>query len=64
MPELPEVETIKETLKQCVLNQKIVDVQVHYPKLIQNMDVQLFAKNSLGKPLMRLCEKENTSFFI
>lgn len=30
MPELPEVETIKETLKQCVLNQKIVDVQVHY----------------------------------
>ena len=27
MPELPEVETIKETLKQCVLNQKIIDVQ-------------------------------------
>lgn len=49
MPELPEVETIKETLKQCVLNQKIVDVQVYYSKLIQNMDVQLFAKKLIGQ---------------
>ena len=38
MPELPEVETVKEVLKKQVLNQKILDVAVNYPKMIENMD--------------------------
>ena len=32
MPELPEVETVKEVLKKQVLNQKILDVVVNYQK--------------------------------
>ena len=38
MPELPEVETVKEVLKKQILNQKILDVVVNYPKMIENMD--------------------------
>ena len=37
MPELPEVETVKEVLKKQILNQKILDVIVNYPKMIENM---------------------------
>ena len=38
MPELPEVETVKEVLKKQILNQKILDAVVNYPKMIENMD--------------------------
>ena len=42
MPELPEVETVKEVLKKQVLNQKILDVIVNYPKMIEQINVDDF----------------------
>lgn len=36
MPELPEVETVKETLKKSVLNLTINAIDIHYPKIIEN----------------------------
>lgn len=38
MPELPEVETIKETLKQLVIGKTIQSVDVYWPKIIQKPD--------------------------
>ncbi|GAB3806774.1 hypothetical protein GCM10028868_36150 [Virgibacillus kimchii] len=38
MPELPEVETIKETLKQLTLNKTMKEVIVHWPKIIKQPD--------------------------
>ena len=38
MPELPEVETVKEVLKKQKIKKKILDVIVNYPKMIENMD--------------------------
>ncbi|WP_087971884.1 DNA-formamidopyrimidine glycosylase [Oceanobacillus rekensis] len=38
MPELPEVETIKNTLKQFVLNKKIEKVEVYWPNIIKEPD--------------------------
>lgn len=38
MPELPEVETIKNTLKQLILNKKIENIIVHWPKIIKLPD--------------------------
>ena len=35
MPELPEVETVKEALKRKILNRKIVDVNVLYNNIIE-----------------------------
>ncbi len=42
MPELPEVETVKETLKRIVLNKKIQKVEVLYPKIIEYPSVEEF----------------------
>ena len=42
MPELPEVETVKETLKKQILNQKILDVVVNYPNIIEKPSVEEF----------------------
>ncbi len=44
MPELPEVETVKETLKKQILNQKILDVVVNYPNIIEKPSVEEFIK--------------------
>ena len=42
MPELPEVETVKETLKRKVLNKLIVDCNIYYNGIIENMSDSLF----------------------
>ena len=45
MPELPEVETVKETLKKQILNKKIIDVQVYYNNIIAYPKVEEFINN-------------------
>lgn len=44
MPELPEVETIKETLKNYILKKKIISIKVNYPKIIANLEVSKFTE--------------------
>jgi len=44
MPELPEVETVKETLKKQILNKVIKDVKVLYEPIIQEPNVNEFIK--------------------
>ena len=41
MPELPEVETVRRTLKNFVLNKKIISIDVLYPNIIED-DVEEF----------------------
>lgn len=49
MPELPEVETIKETLKQQILGERIADVKITLPRLIRTpKDPHLFRNRSVG----------------
>lgn len=38
MPELPEVETIRKTLKELVLNKKISDIDIYWGKIIKHPD--------------------------
>lgn len=38
MPELPEVETIKETLQQFIINKQIEDITVRWPNIIKQPD--------------------------
>jgi formamidopyrimidine-DNA glycosylase len=43
MPELPEVETIRKTLKKLVSNKQIENITVHWPKIIKNpLEVEQF----------------------
>ena len=44
MPELPEVETVKRTLKRQVLNKKIVKASVYWNNIIAFPDVKTFKK--------------------
>ena len=42
MPELPEVETVKESLKRIVLGKKILKVDVFYEPIIKNCSIEEF----------------------
>ena len=35
MPEIAEVETVRNTLKRMILNKKIIDVNIIYPKILK-----------------------------
>lgn len=59
MPELPEVETVKETLKRQVLHKKIIDVKVIYPNIIEYPTTDEFKKGLLDKQSMILKEEVN-----
>jgi len=48
MPEIAEVETVRNTLKERILNKKIKDVNIIYPKIIES-DINLFGKTLIGK---------------
>ena len=38
MPELPEVETVKNILKVDIIGKKIIDIKINYHKIIKNVD--------------------------
>lgn len=42
MPELPEVETVKETLKKKILNRTILSCQIHYPNIVASPNKEEF----------------------
>ncbi len=46
MPELPEVETVKNTLKELIINKKITNADIYYDKIIRNINVNEF-KNKI-----------------
>lgn len=48
MPEIAEVETVRNTLKKMILNKKIVDVKIIYPKIIES-DINDFTKILTGR---------------
>ncbi len=48
MPEIAEVETVRNTLKKQILNKRIVNVKVLYPKMIES-DINDFKKNLIGE---------------
>ena len=52
MPELPEVETVRKTLEQLVLNKTIEHVSVHLPRIIQQPEsVESFCTKLKGSTI-------------
>ena len=51
MPELPEVETVKNKLKKLVLNKKIVDVNIRYNNIIEYPSVDEFKKQIINQTI-------------
>ncbi len=53
MPELPEVETIKETLRELVLHKEIQSVSVFWPKIIKHpVEVEQFSDALMGQTIL------------
>ncbi|WP_026563350.1 DNA-formamidopyrimidine glycosylase [Bacillus sp. UNC41MFS5] len=53
MPELPEVETVRKTLKKLVVNKTIKDITVYWPKIIKNpLEVEQFVDALIGETIM------------
>ena len=52
MPELPEVETVKNSLKKLVLNKKIVNINIKYSKIIEYPDTSSFKKNIINETII------------
>ena len=51
MPEIAEVETVRNTLKRLILNKKIVDVKIIYPKIIES-NISDFRKILQGRQII------------
>lgn len=51
MPELPEVETVKEALKKQILNSKIIDVSINHENIIEFPTVELFKRQIKGQQI-------------
>lgn len=52
MPELPEVETVKNTLKNLVLNKKITGVNILYPNIIEYPNIEQFKNNLINQTII------------
>ena len=53
MPELPEVETVRKTLKHLVLHKEIANITVYWPKIIKNpVEVEQFMDALKGETIV------------
>lgn len=64
MPELPEVETVRNTLKLLILNKKIVSVKVNYNKIIQNVCESEFISLLKGQEFIDVLRKGKYLIFV
>lgn len=64
MPELPEVETVKETLKNKILNEKIVSVDVFYENMIDESSRSDFKELLIGETFRDILRYGKYLFFI
>jgi len=56
MPEIAEVETVRRVLKNKILNKKIVDVKIMYPKMIET-NIDDFKKNIINNSFTDILRK-------
>ena len=64
MPELPEVETVKNTLKIDIIGKTITNVVINYAKIIKNVDETTFCKSLKGQTFLDVKRKGKYLIFI
>ena len=52
MPELPEVETVRRTLKRTILNEEFKEVYIYYPNIIETPTPDLFKEQLKGQKII------------
>jgi formamidopyrimidine-DNA glycosylase len=63
MPELPEVETIKNDLKKKVLEKTIIDIEIRQNKIVKN-DKKIFVKKLLNKKFIQIDRRGKLLIFM
>lgn len=54
MPELPEVETVKNSIKKKLINQSFVSLEIYWPKVIQNISFKNFESQIINKKIINI----------
>jgi formamidopyrimidine-DNA glycosylase len=57
MPELPEVETVRATLEPLIQNATIIDLDVYWPKMMQEHPVETFKTLLVGQTIQRVSRR-------
>lgn len=57
MPELPEVETVRSILERNIINKKIVDIDIRYDKIIQNVTKEEFVNKLKNQTFIEMKRK-------
>lgn len=57
MPELPEVETVRRTLEPYVLGRPICDVEILYPRVLQDVSAKEFSRALVGSTFLDLSRR-------
>lgn len=65
MPELPEVETIRNTLKKLLIGKRIVDIEVYWPKIIKYPDdIEAFKQIVINQTINDIKRKGKFILFV
>ena len=64
MPELPEVETVRRTLKKTVLNEVFKEVYVYYPNIIETPDITSFKEKLKGQQILDMDRRGKWLIFV
>lgn len=64
MPELPEVETVKNSLKDLIIGKKIVNVKVYYDKMVQNLSPRDFESKLINETFQNISRQGKYLIFI
>ncbi len=63
MPELPEVETVRQTLKGLVVGKKVTNVIIHYDKIISPLSISMFKQMLIGQTIRDIRRHAKYLFF-
>ena len=64
MPELPEVETVRRTLHNLILNKKIENIDIYYTKIIKDISLTEFIKRLVGRTILDIKRQGKYLIFI
>ena len=64
MPELPEVETVRRTLRKQILNEEFKEVYIYYPNIIEEPDVDTFKKELKNQKIIDMDRKGKWLIFV
>jgi len=64
MPELPEVETVRNTLKRLIIGRKIVNFTWTYDKIIKDMTIEQFKNKLLNQSFVDILRRGKFLYYI